>query len=364
MIPVFELSRQHATLGSDLTDSVNAVLLAGRCVLGPAVEALEAALAARLGCEAVVGVSSGTDALVMALTACRVGPGDEVVTTPFSFWATASAIARVGARPVFADIDPSSLNLDPAAAAAACTRATRALLPVHLFGLPADLPAFRDLAHARGLALVEDAAQAFGAVRDGCPVGTWGEAGCFSFYPTKVLGAAGDAGAVATSDPEIAAHLRRLRVHGTGSDGCHRDLGGNFRMDTVQAAVLKAKLPRLDDWLSARARHARLYREALAGTDFVTPPDVPGRVWSQFAVRHPRRDALRAHLQKQGIETAVHYPVPLHLQPCLAHLGLRTGSLPHAEAAAREILALPLFPELRDDERDRVIEALRDFDRG
>jgi dTDP-4-amino-4,6-dideoxygalactose transaminase len=364
VIPVFDLSRQHREMGTALTDSVSQILLSGRCVLGPEVEALEGSIAAITGAAHAFGVSNGTDALALALMACRIGPGDEVVTTPFTFLATASAIARVGAVPVFADIDPATLNLDPSAAEAACGRSTGALLPVHLFGLPCDLPALQAVARAKGLRLVEDMAQAFGARREGVPVGAWGDAGCVSFYPTKVLGAAGDAGAVVTGDPEIAAHLRRLRVHGTRSDGLHGDLGGNFRLDAIQAAVLRAKLPRLDGWLRDRARHARLYREGLAGTDFVLPPEADGRIWSQFCLRHPRRDAVREHLGSKGIATAVYYPVPLHLQPCFAELGHKPGDFPHAEAASREILALPLFPELRDDERDRVIEALREFDRG
>jgi dTDP-4-amino-4,6-dideoxygalactose transaminase len=309
-------------------------------------------------------VSSGTDALALALMACRIGPGDEVVTTPFSFLATASAIARVGAIPVFADIDPVTLNLDPSAAEAACGRSTRALLPVHLFGQACDMPALLGVARSKGLRLVEDMAQAFGARREGAPVGSWGDAGCLSFYPTKVLGAAGDAGAVVTSDLEIASHLRRLRVHGTRADGLHCDLGGNFRLDAIQAAVLRTKLSRLEGWLLSRARHAKAYLRGLAGTDFVLPSDDPGRVWSQFVLRHPRRDEVRQHLMSRDIATAVYYPVPLHLQPCFAELGHRPGDCPRAESASREIFALPLFPELRDDERDRVIEALLEFDRG
>ena len=363
MIPVFDLSRQHREMGSDLTESVNKILLSGSCVLGPEVEALEKSLAALTGTSHALGVSNGTDALALALMACRIGPGDQVVTTPFSFMATASAIARVGAIPVFADIDPSTLNLDPSTAEAACGRSTRAVLPVHLFGLACDMPALLRLARARGLRLIEDMAQAFGARCGETPVGAWGDAGCISFYPTKVLGAAGDAGAVVTSDLEIATHLQRLRVHGTRADGLHGDLGGNFRIDAIQAAVLRAKLSRLEGWLRARARHAKSYLGGLAGTDFVLPLDEPGRVWSQFVLRHPRRDEVRQHLLSKGISTAVYYPVPLHLQPCFADLGHEKGEFPHAESASREILAIPLFPELRDDERDRVIEALRKFDR-
>lgn len=364
MIPFFDISRQHAQMGPDLTDPVNEILRTGCCVLGPQVEALESSIAATTATLHACGVSNGTDALVLALTACGIGEGDQVVTTPFTFLATASAIARTGAVPVFADIDSSTLNLDPAATESVCNRSVRAILPVHLFGLPCDLPAFVKLARSKGLRLIEDMAQAFGASVDGRPVGSWGDAGCISFYPTKVLGAAGDAGAVVTSDLETASHIQRLRVHGTGADGLHRDVGGNFRIDAIQASVLRAKLPRFPGWLALRERHAAAYLAALAGTDFVMPATADGRVWSQFCIRHPRRDDVRQYLMAKGIATAVYYPVPLHLQPCFSGLGGRSGQFPNAEAASREILALPLFPELRDDERDAVIEALLAFDRG
>lgn len=364
MIPFFDLARQHAAMGKALTDPVGKVLVSGCCVLGPEVQSLESDIAEVCGAPYAFGVSNGTDALVVALTACGVGEGDEVVTTPFTFLATASAIARIGATPVFADIDPATLNIDPAAAESACSRRTRALLPVHLFGLPCDLESFVRIARSKGLRLVEDMAQAFGAIRSGRPVGSWGDAGCMSFYPTKVLGAAGDAGAIATNDLEIASHVQRLRVHGTGADGLHRDLGGNFRIDAIQAAVLRAKMPLFQGWLQARSRHAKAYQEALAGTDFALPADSPGRVWSQFCIRHPRRGDVRQFLLAKGIATAIYYPVPLHLQPCFSGLGYRSGDFPNAELASREILALPLFPELGDDERDSTIQALLEFDRG
>jgi len=364
VIPFFDISRQHREMGSELTDPVNEILLNGCCVLGPEVAALESSLATGTGTSHACGVSNGTDALVLALTSCGIGQGDEVVTTPFSFLSTASAIARVGAVPVFADIRADTLNLDPATTESVISRRTRALLPVHLFGLPCDMPAFVELARAKGLRLVEDMAQAYGASIGGRLVGSWGDAGCVSFYPTKVLGAAGDAGAVVTSDLELASHLNRLRVHGTGADGLHRDVGGNFRIDAIQAAVLRAKLARLPGWLAARERHAKRYLEALEGTDFVLPIRQDGMVWSQFCIRHARRDDVRQFLLAKGVSTAVYYPVPLHLQPCFADLGCLAGSFPQAEAASREILALPLFPELRDDERETVIEALLEFDRG
>lgn len=362
--PFFDLGRQHRALGQELTDPVSRILLSGCCVMGAEVDALERTIAEVAGSTHAFGVSNGTDALILALTACGIGEGDEVVTTPFTFLSTASAIARTGAIPVFADIDPVTLNLDPAKAEAACTRRTRAILPVHLFGLPCDLAEFVSLARRRSLRLIEDMAQAFGASVSGRPVGVWGDVGCISFYPTKVLGAAGDAGAVVVNDLETASHIQRLRIHGAGSDGLHRDVGGNFRIDAIQAAVLRAKLPHFQDWLHARTRHAKAYQDGLAGTDFVLPADADGRVWSQFCIRHPRRDDVRQYLSALDIATAVYYPVPLHLQPCFANLGCSSGDFPAAEAASREILALPLFPELEDDERDAVIEALRKFDRG
>ncbi len=353
-------------MGKRLTVPVETLLASGSCVLGPTVESLEEDLAARCGTRWAVGVSSGTDALFATLSALGIGAGDEVVTSPFSFVATAQAIARTGATPIFADIDGATMNLDPVAAEAACGPRTRAILPVHLFGLVADMESLEDVARTRGLALVEDAAQAFAAEHQGRVAGSWGIAGCHSFYPTKVLGAAGDAGAVTTSDPDLAERISRLRVHGAGADGLHRELGGNFRMDAVQASILGAKLPLLEGFLSARFAHATAYLDALEGTDSVLPSvDSHGRrVWSQFCIRHPRRDALRAHLSSRGIGTGIYYRLPLHLEPCFSYLKHRVGDFPNAERAAREILALPIFPELRTDERDRVIEAVLEFEGG
>jgi dTDP-4-amino-4,6-dideoxygalactose transaminase len=364
-VPFFDLSRQHGMLGPVLSDAVLAIVRSGECILGPAVESLEQALAERCGCAQAVGVSSGTDALLCALSALGIGPGDEVVTSPLSFVATAQAIARLGATPVFADIDADTLNLDPVRSDLACGPRTKAILPVHLFGLLADLEAFDGICTGNGIFLVEDAAQAFGASRNDRPAGSWGQVGCHSFYPTKPLGAAGDAGAVTTSDPDLAARIRRLRVHGLGPTG-HEALGGNFRMDAVQAAVLSAKLRIFDDLLSLRRRHAQAYIAALSETDFQLPAEDPDgvRTWSQFCIRHPRRDDLRAFLARRGIGSAVYYRVPLHLEPCFSHLGHGPGDFPRAERAAGELLALPVFPELHEDERTRVVEALLEFDGG
>lgn len=364
-IPFFDLSRQHSVLGPILAQSVAAIVRSGECILGPAVESLERALADRCGCTESIGVSSGTDALLCALSALGIGPGDEVVTSPLSFVATAQAIARLGATPVFSDIDADTLNLDPVRADLACGPRTKAILPVHLFGLLADVEAFDEICTGNGIFLVEDAAQAFGASRNDRPAGSWGQAGCHSFYPTKPLGAAGDAGAVTTSDPDLAERIRRLRVHGLGPTG-HETLGGNFRMDAVQAAAISVKLRILDDFLSLRRRHAQAYTEALSGTDFVLPAEDPQgvRTWSQFCIRHPRRDDLRGFLSRKGIGTAVYYRVPLHMEPCFSHLAHREGDFPRAERAARELLALPVFPELHEDERSRVVDALLEFDGG
>jgi len=365
-VPFFDLARQHAQLGESLTDPVDNLLLSGNCVLGPAVARLEEELASWSGTARSVGVSSGTDALQAVLLALGIGPGDEVVTTPFTFVATAQAIVRCGAKPVFADIDPASLNLDPIAAEAACGPRTRAILAVHLFGLMSDVESLAAIARRRGIHLVEDAAQAFGASRSGRFAGSWGVAGCHSFYPTKVLGAAGDAGAVCASDPDLVAKIRQIRTHGADPSGSHRFVGGNFRMDALQALILQAKLPGLPRRLQARREHSAAYGEALGATEAKLPSEDPAgeRVWSQYCLRHAKRDALRSHLASAGIGTGIYYATPLHLEPCFSFLGHSEGSFPIAEGAAREILALPLFPELREDERARTIQAVLDFERG
>jgi len=284
-----------------------------------------------------------------------------VITTPFTFIATAEAISAVGATPVFADIDPATYNLDPAAVEAAITPATRALLPVHLYGQPADMPALAAIAQRRGLALVEDAAQAHGAEIGGRRVGSLGHAACFSFYPGKNLGAYGDGGAVTTDDEALAVRLRKLRDHGRVSKYVHDELGYGHRLDALQAAILGAKLPHLDAANGARRRLAARYRELLAGTDLVLPATPAGMepVWHLFVVRSPRRDELVASLKGQGIEAGIHYPLPLHLQPAYQGLGLGAGSFPVAEAASQQVLSLPLFPELTDQQQERVAAVLQ-----
>jgi len=359
-IPTQDLASHHAPLAEPLVEAFRRVLASGRYVSGDAggeVRAFEREAARILGTSHAIGMSSGTDALLAVLMAIGVSPGDTVVTTPFSFVATADVIVRLGARPVFADVDPVTLNLDPEAARAAIGAETRAVVGVHLFGRPCAGAALRAACEPRGVRLIEDAAQAVGAVdTDGRPVGAIGQAAALSFFPSKNLGALGDAGMVLTNDGALAATLRRLRVHGAGQRFVHQIIGGNFRLDELQAALLRVKLPLLQTWNAARRRLAALYRERLAGLPLALPPDdAPGAVWNQFVVRVPRigagggraRDALADALARDGVATAVYYPAPLHLQPCFASLGHRRGDFPVAERACDEVLALPIYPELR-----------------
>lgn len=363
-VPFFDLSRQHAETRKAISKAMDGVLESQSFILGPEVSRFEAALAKLLGGLKVVGCASGTDALILALLALGVGSGDEVVTTPFSFVATASSITRVGAKPVFADLSPGSFHLDPAAAAAAVTARTKAILPAHLFGFACDIPAILEVADRARIPVVEDAAQALGTRIQGRPAGAFGRVGCFSFYPTKNLGAFGDAGAVATADARIEESLRRLRVHGQSERYRSLEVGLNSRLDTVQAAVLLAKLPRLERWNEARRRHAAFYRASLSEIPSIVLPEEPPGIYGtyhQFVIRAEHRDRLAAHLRDRGIGHAIYYPVPLHLQPCFAALGYREGSLPEAEQACREALALPVFPEITEPEREQVAAAVREF---
>lgn len=363
-IPILDLTRYDADLKCDVARAVEEVFLTGRFVLGPTNEAFEKALATALAVRHVVGVSSGTDALLVALMALGVGPGDEVVTSPFSFFASAGVVARLNARPVFVDIEPGTFNVDASRLEAALTPRTKAIQPVHLYGQCADMSAILEVAGRRGIPVVEDACQAIGATYGGRAAGTLGTMGAFSFYPTKNLGAAGDAGAVATGDDALALSLRSLRLHGSTATYFHDRVGGNFRLDAVQAAVLNVKLPRLEAWNERRRAIARRYEgllaDAVRAERIALPVEIPGRrhVYHQYVVRVADRDGVKRRLAERGVASSVFYPVPLHLQKCFAALGGREGDFPEAERAAKEVLALPIFPELTDGEVERVAEAV------
>jgi dTDP-4-amino-4,6-dideoxygalactose transaminase len=364
-VPFLDFGAHVAGLRRELDAALARVLDSGWFVLGPEGEAFEKELAASLGARHAVAVASGTDALQLALRALGVGPGDEVVTTPISAAFTALAIVQTGARPVFADVDPLTLNLDPGSVRDVLTPRTRALLPVHLYGHPADMAPLLELADANGIALVEDACQAHGALYRERPVGTLrGERGlgALSFYPTKNLGALGDGGAVLVNDPVLADGLRRLRNGGQSSRYHHDAFGVNSRLDELQAAILRVGLSHLGGWTERRRALAAFYLRELAGTGLGLPLEQPyaRAVYHLFVVRHPKRDALARALAESGVGTLVHYPLPLHLQPAFAELGGRPGRLPVAERAAAEVLSLPLYPELTDAQAAAVVRAVRD----
>lgn len=366
-VPFFDRARGDLVMEDELVAVFRRVVQSGRYILGPEVDAFESECAAYLGVRHAVGVSSGTDALLVALMALGIGLGDEVVCPAYTFFATAGAIRRTGATPVFADVLPGSLNLDPASAARAVTTRTRALVVVHLFGACAPMDELLALAAARGLPVIEDAAQAFGAEHAGRRAGALGAAGCFSFFPTKNLGGFGDGGLVTTEDDELADRVRTLRAQGARAKHHHTRVGGNFRLDALQAALLRRKLPRVDALLARRREHAARYAARLGRADLpLSLPDAgaPGHTFNQYVIHlndASRRDPLRSFLAERGIGTEIYYPVPLHLQPCFAALGPPAGALPVSEAAARATLALPIFPELTSDEIDRVADGIAAF---
>ncbi len=363
-VPLLDLKRQWRTLREDALAAVTRVLDEQACVLGPHVQSFEAACAAYCRVPHAIGCASGTDAILLAVRALGVGAGEEVVTSPYTFFATAGAVVNAKGRPVFVDIEAESFDIDPAQIEDALTESTRVILPVHLFGRCADMDPILEIARRRGLGVVEDAAQAIGAEDRGRPAGTMGDIGTFSFYPSKNLGGVGDGGLVTTSREDLATRLRGLRTHGGMVQYHHQEVGWNSRLDALQAAVLEVKLRLLEGWTEARRANARFYDAAFAGVgDLVTPPHGAGKrhIYNQYVVRTGRRDALQAHLRDRGVGTAVYYPVPLHLQPCFADLGYRPGQFPESERAARETLSLPVHPDLREDERAYVAEAVRAF---
>jgi dTDP-4-amino-4,6-dideoxygalactose transaminase len=357
-IPLIDLRTQYRSLKPRIDAAVTRVMESGRFVLGPEVAAFEAEFAEHCHTRHAIGTSSGTSALHMALLAAGVGPGDEVVTVPFTFVATVAAILYTGARPVLVDVEPGTLNMDPDRIEAAVTSRTRAIVPVHLYGQMADMDPILRIGEARGLTVVEDAAQAHGAEHLGRRAGSMGAVGCFSFYPGKNLGAAGEGGAVTTDDDELAARVRLLRDWGAEGKYHHVMRGYNARLEELQAAILRVKLAELESWTEARRAHAARYRELLAGAGVDLPEEAPGRrhVYHVFAIRHPERDRLAGELAARGVATGIHYPVPVHLQPGYADLGYGPGDFPVAERAAREVLSLPMYPELRPDQVEAVAE--------
>jgi dTDP-4-amino-4,6-dideoxygalactose transaminase len=379
-VPLLDLKAQYAAIRPELDAVVAEVMASQQFILGPQVQACEQAVASYSGCAHGIGVSSGTDALLVCLMAEGIGAGDEVITSPYTFFATAGSIARLGAKPVFVDIDPVTYNLRVDQIAAKITAHTRAIIPVHLYGQMADMDAVMQVAQKHRLVVIEDAAQAIGAEDKGRRAGSIGHYGCFSFFPSKNLGAAGDGGMVVTQDAQRAEKVRRLRGHGMQPKYYHQLIGGNFRFDTLQAAVVLAKLPHLDGWTSGRQRNAerynRLFKEtglAIADSSqrvsqakgapcLFLPKVVASRhIFNQYVIRTARREQLRAALQAKGIGTEVYYPVPLHLQECFAYLGYRAGAFPESEGAAAETLALPIFPELSEPQARYVVDCIAEF---
>ena len=361
-VPFLALGAHVAALRPELREAIDRVLDSGWFILGPEVEALEAELAERFECAECVTVGNGTEALQLALEAIGVGAGDEVVTTPMTAAFTALAIQRSGARAVFADVEPDTLNVSPTAVRAAITEKTRALMPVHLYGHPAELEQLHAIAEQHGIALVEDACQAHGARYAGRSVGSFGVAAALSFYPTKNLGALGDGGAILTGDAELAAKLRRLRNGGQSDRYSHTDPGLNSRLDEIQAAILRVKLAHLDEATERRRRLATIYERELDGTGEVLPRQRPPALSAHhlYVVRHPERDRLADGLSRRGVDTLIHYPIPVHLQPVFAAWGGATGDCPVAEQAASEILSLPLYPELEEAAVRYVCQAIRE----
>jgi dTDP-4-amino-4,6-dideoxygalactose transaminase len=367
LFPFLDLKKQFETIRKDVLSAVIEVIESQHFILGPEVDALESEVACLIGSRFAVGCASGSDALLLALLAAEIERGQEVITTPFTFVATAGSIARLGARPVFVDIDPETFNLDAHQIEKAITYRTRAIMPVHLFGLPADMDPILEIARKRKLIVIEDVAQAIGARYGGKAAGDLGELGCFSFFPSKNLGGAGDGGLVTTDDPVLAERLKILRVHGSRRKYEYETLGMNSRLDALQAAILRVKLRHLSEWTSGRQRNANCYRSLFAEFGLAPPVSLPvappdrTHIYNQFVIRVQKRDALRSFLQQKGIPTEVYYPSPLHLQRAFSYLGHKAGDFPHAEAASQQVLALPIFPELTEEQQRIVVSAIAEF---
>lgn len=368
-VPLLDLQAQYVSLRDDLQQAVDGVMSSQRFVLGDEVRRLETAIADYCQAKHAIGCASGSDALLLALMALDIGAGDEVITTPFSFFATAACVTRLGARPVFVDVDPHTYNIDPVRVAAAITPRTKVIMPVHLYGQCAEMDPLLELGRRHGIAVVEDAAQAIGATDKERRAGSMGLIGCFSFYPTKNLGGAGDGGILTTSDGQVAARLRRLRTHGGSNEYEHEEVGINSRLDELQAAVLNVKFPSLDRWSNERARKAEIYTKLLKDAELrfplVTPAVRPeGRhIFHQYVIRVPgNRDALMQHLKNHGVGSKIYYPISLHQQKCFKYLGYKKGDLPEAEAAAVETFALPCYPELTKEQQVYVVDTIKRFE--
>lgn len=367
-VPLLDLSEQNAALRPEIEAAIGRVLDTNGFILGNEVAALEKELAAYCGTNHAIGCASGSDALLLALTALDVGPGDEVITTPYSFFATVSSITRLGAKPVFVDIDPKTYNLDVSQIESKITERTKAIEPVHLYGQCTDMESLGEISRKHGVPIVEDAAQAIGAEEDGKRAGSMGEIGCFSFYPSKNLGGMGDGGFMTTNDDALAHKLSALRVHGSEERYYHKWVGLNSRLDGFQGATLRVKLPHLDSWSDRRKQNADRYRELFTDAGLTEQIAIPyerenGRhIYNQYVIRVPnRRDALKQFLTENEIGTDIYYPVSLHLQECFAYLGYREGDFPESERASRETLALPIFPELKPEQQKYVVEKIAEF---
>jgi dTDP-4-amino-4,6-dideoxygalactose transaminase len=366
--PFLDLRAQYAGIRQEVLEAVTRVLESQHFILGQEVEALEKEIGVTTGCCHAIGCASGSDALILALLALEIGRGDEVITTPFTFVASAGSIARVGARPVFVDIDADTFNISSRAIEKAITLRTKAIMPVHLFGLCADMNEINEIAAAHGIAVIEDSAQAVGARSEGRAAGSMGTIGCFSFFPSKNLGGAGDGGLVTTQDAALADRLRLLRVHGARNKYEYEVLGMNSRLDALQAAILRVKLRHLEQWAAGRRGNAERYRELFhefrLEASLKAPSAPPGyaHVYNQFTMRVRERNELREHLQSRRIPTEIYYPKPLHLQTAFAYLGHKLGDFPEAEAAAQEVLSLPIYPEMTDEQQRSVVAAIADFD--
>lgn len=362
-VPLLDLTAQFESIRPEIMEAIDRVCRAQRFIGGPEVVACEEEVAAYCGCKHGIGMSSGTDALLCGMMALGIGPGDEVIVPSFTFFATAGCVSRLGARPVFVDVDPATFNVSAATIERAITPRTRLIIPVHLFGQCAPMDEIMRLAHARGLPVMEDSAQSIGASYRGTKACAFGKLGTLSFFPSKNLGAFGDAGMIVTNDDALAARCRILRDHGSQPKYYHKQIGGNFRLDALQAAVLRIKLRHLDGWSRRRAENACRYAGLLADAPIQCPVILDGNrsIYNQYVILAARRDALREHLTASGIGTEIYYPVPLHLQECFAPLGGKPGDLPHSEQAAREVLALPIYPELTETQQRRVAEAILAF---